>query len=108
MIRGIVQRGGEACVMGQTRILALDGMMMLICVAAIVVAARVADGESMKKSVKSEILEKFCCISCYGLTHARLCRGRLASGVQTRKDAPGRCYACRTAGILRLGDCLLT
>lgn len=43
-----MQRGGEACVMGQTRVLALDCMMMLIRVAAVVVAACVADEKSMK------------------------------------------------------------
>lgn len=50
MVRRIVQWGGEACIMGQTLILALDGMMMLVCVAAVVVAARVAERKSMKKN----------------------------------------------------------
>lgn len=38
--------------MGQTRILALDGMMMLVRVAAVVVAARVSKrkGKSIKKN----------------------------------------------------------
>lgn len=52
MVRGIVQWGGEACIMGQTWILALNGMMMLVCVAAVVVASRVARRKSMKEKTK--------------------------------------------------------
>lgn len=72
--------------MGQTRILTLDGVMMLVCVAAVVVAARVSEGKSGGENISPLNQNYWNCsaVSCDELTHARLCKGRLASGVQMR------------------------
>lgn len=47
VVRGVVQGGVEAWLVGQTRVLALDGMM-LVCVAAVVVAARVSEKKVLR------------------------------------------------------------
>lgn len=100
VVGGVVEGGWERRLVGQTGILALDGVGVLVGVAAVVVAPGIPMNEESKPEPIREVLQQNDELNCNSemlITHAPLCR-RAAGGRRTAAG-PERCSSYRTAAV---------